>query len=145
MCLFHRLPAQGREEHNMFTYEIPLEQWQPFLSHFTDLHQGDRVDVERIGGSTAPRAEFCDQPLVAVSVLGRESSSEEVCIEVAAGNEVTPKRHTIHRASQVSVTQREDGYPTELKISAHDGTVTSVRFEIEGVSSKRKPPEAYLG
>jgi hypothetical protein len=126
----------------MFTYEIPAEQWQPFLSHFTDLHQGDHVDVERIGGATAPRAEFCDQPLVSVSVVGL---ADDVSIEVFAGDQIKPKRHTILQPSHLSVTQREDGFPTELKIAAQDGTVTSVRFEIEGASYKRKPPEAYLG
>ncbi|HEY7090672.1 MAG TPA: DUF5335 family protein [Tepidisphaeraceae bacterium] len=129
----------------MLTYEIPIEQWRPFLDNFSTVHRGDHVDVESVGGGAQPRSSVCDQPLLTVAALVEDGPDVSSRIQVVAGDETRPQTHTIDRPRQISVTERDDGFLVALQIASQDGSITSLRLEPEGQKGRYHPPEAYLG
>ena len=126
----------------MQTRDVPAEQWKPFLDSFAQMHRGDPIDVEVVGGGSGPRSPVCDRPLVGVVTV--PDCGEGACIEVIAGAEADAEAYTIRRPSHLSVAESEDGNPLAVQITAEDGSVTSLRFEPSNRRST-KPPDHYLG
>src|SRR4051812_35451419 len=125
----------------MQTRDVPAEQWKRFLDSFTQLHRGDPMDVETVGGGVGPRSELCARPLV--GVVSIPDCGQGACIEVIAGADAGAQTHTIRRPSHLIVAESDDGMPVAVQITAEDGSVTSLRFESSNQTTQ--PPGNYLG
>lgn len=115
----------------MQTREIPSEQWQPFFSDFTWMHQGKHVNVETLGQGIGVRSEICDQPLVGIAA-GPDGGRRE-WIEVIAGAgeapEGGPRTHSIRQPAAVRCAEEENGRTVAVQIDSSDGSVTMIRFQ----------------
>jgi hypothetical protein len=113
--------------------EIQHERWPHFLGDFTQLHQGQRINVETIGqGAFDVRSRLCDLPLVGIVDVDRG----EQWIEIIAGD--SPDTHAVHsiaHPSRVLVAEQEHGQAVALQIDSADGLTTMLRFEppLEGM------------
>jgi hypothetical protein len=110
--------------------EILHEQWQPFFNDFTQLHQGEHVNVETMeGGDFGVNSRCCDLPLVGV-VSARPKTGGDEWIEVIAG--ASPESHATHwiaKPSKVQLAEEENGLAVALQIKSADGSITMIRFE----------------
>src|SRR5688500_6630488 len=59
----------SRREVVMHTRDIPAQQWKPFLDAFTQLHRGEPLDVEMIGGGRGPQSKLCARPFLGVVAI----------------------------------------------------------------------------
>ena len=114
----------------MRTREIVYEQWQPFFNDFTQLHQGEHVNVETLSqGAFGVKSELCDLPLVGIVGADPKAPSGE-WIEIIAGDSpATSSTHTIPQPSRVVIAEEENGRGVALQINSADGSVTMLRFE----------------
>jgi TusA-related sulfurtransferase len=120
----------------MRTREITHERWPHFLGDFTQLHQGEHVNVETIGeGVFGVRSQMCDQPLIGIVGADPKARCGE-WIEIIAGDSpATQATLSIPHPSHVVIAEEEDGQGVALQIDSADGSITMVRFEppLEGM------------
>src|SRR5437773_10253231 len=113
----------------MRTREISHERWPLFLGDFTQLHQGEHVNVETMGeGGSGVKSRLCDLPLVGIVSADPEARCGE-WIEIIAGD--LPGGVAMHFISHPSrvVFAEEHGEGVALQIDSADGSVTMLRFE----------------
>jgi hypothetical protein len=120
----------------MRTREIIYEQWQPFFNDFTQLHQGEHVNVETMGdGDFGVKSRWCDLPLVGI-VCAHPQSGDDEWIEIIAresgDSRDSPETHatySIRKPSKVQLAEEENGRAIALEIESADRSVTMIRFE----------------
>lgn len=119
----------------MQTREIASERWPQFLGDFTQLHQGEHVNVETMGqGAFGVKSQLCDLPLVGIVGVDPKARSGE-WIEIIAGDSpATAATHSIPHPSRVVIAE-EHGRGVALQIDSAEGLITMVRFEppLEGM------------
>jgi hypothetical protein len=123
----------------MQTRQIPFEQWQPFFSNFTYMHQGEHVNVETMReDDRAVRSRLCDVPLVGVVSAQPQKAGQEEWIDVIARDASGAHAiHSIAEPSNMRLAEEEDGQAVALQIESADGSITMIRFE---PSSENMPP-----
>jgi len=114
----------------MRTKEILVEQWPPFFDDFTQLHQGEHVNVETLGnGEWGVTSQVRDLPLVGI-VAGDSKAGIGEWIEIIAGDSArTHATHSVPNPTHVRLAEQENGNAVALQIESAEGLVTMVRFE----------------
>jgi hypothetical protein len=114
----------------MRTREILYDQWQPFFNDFTQLYQGEHVNVETIGERRiGVESRVHDLPLIGIVSAHPKTGGEEWIEIVAGGSPGTPATHSIARPANVQLAEEENGRAVALQIASADGSITMVRFE----------------
>lgn len=114
----------------MRTKEILAENWPPFFDDFTQLHQGERVDVETLGGGEmGVTSHVRDLPLVGIVAADPKAGAGE-WIEIIAGDSAqTHATHSVPNPAHVRLAEEENGQAMALQIESATGLVTMIRFE----------------
>ncbi len=114
----------------MRTKEILIEQWPPFFSDFTQLHQGKRVNVETFGnGDMGVTSHVRDLPLVGIVAADPNAGMGE-WIEIIAGDSAqTHATHSVPNPAHVRLAEEDNGQTVALQIESGKGLVTMIRFE----------------
>jgi hypothetical protein len=122
----------------MRTKEILADQWSPFFNDFTQLHQGERVNVETLGnGEWGVTSQVHNLPLVGI-VAGDFKAGIGEWIEIIAGDSArTHATHSVPNPAHVRLAEEENGKAVALQIESAEGLVTMVRFEY---ASEGMPP-----
>jgi hypothetical protein len=135
------------------TREIEYEQWQPFFNDFTQLHQGERVNVETMGGDFAPTSQWCGVPLLGIVSIHPKAGDDERIEVIARGSPPAAAgaqagagadagagaetaraaedhaTHSIARPAKVHLAEDENGRAVALQIESQDRSITMIRFE----------------
>jgi hypothetical protein len=116
----------------MQTRDIIHEQWQAFFNDFSQLHQGERINVETMGeGTFGVKSRLCHLPLVSI-VLAQpqmEQGNLDEWIEVIARDpSQSHATHSITHPIRVRLAE-ENGQAVALQIEADNGSITMIRFE----------------
>lgn len=125
----------------MHTHAIPPQQWQPFLQSFTQLHEGDPVEVEIVGPGRPTLKPAPARPLIGVVPLDECGSG--ACIEVVTGAPAEVTTHTLREPSHLLVTELDSGRSVSLEVAAEDGSVMLVH--VKPIDRPRARPETYIG
>jgi hypothetical protein len=114
----------------MRTKEISVEQWSLFFSDMTQLHQGERVNVETIGdGDLGPTSHVRALPLAGIITADPKGGTAE-WIEIIAGDSAnTHATHSIPNPKHVRMAQEDNGQAVAIQIESSRGLITMVRFE----------------
>ncbi len=114
----------------MRTREIRDDVWPPFFDDFTQLHQGERVNVETLGsGDLGVTSHFRDLPLVGIVAADPKAGTGE-WIEIIAGDSAqTHATHSIPNPAHVRLAEEDNGQAVALQIESVKGLVTIIRFE----------------
>jgi hypothetical protein len=112
----------------MQSRDISHDQWQPYFSDFTQLHQDEHVNVETIGHGPGVQSRLCDLPLLGILAAHRASGQEEWIEVVVRHPSGVPATHAIARPSRVCVAE-EHGNAVALQVESVDGSITMIRFE----------------
>src|ERR1700691_2083254 len=117
----------------MRTKEILAAEWPPFFDDFTQLHQGERVNVETVGkGELGVTSHVRDLPLVGIVAADPKAGAGE-WIEIIAGDSAqTHATHSVPNPAHVRLAEEEDGQAVALQIESSKGLVTMIRFEHTG-------------
>jgi|HubBroStandDraft_6_1064221.scaffolds.fasta_scaffold357662_3 hypothetical protein len=126
----------------MRTKEILATDWPPFFDDFTQLHQGERVNVETVGnGDLGVTSHVRDLPLVGIVAADPKAGTGE-WIEIIAGDSArTHATHSVPSPAHVRLAEEEDGKAVALQIESTKGLVTIVRFER---SCEGMPPGFFI-
>ncbi|MDB5357870.1 MAG: hypothetical protein JWN24_4323 [Phycisphaerales bacterium] len=114
----------------MRTREITHQRWQHFFDDFTQLHEGEHVNVETISqASFGVKSLVCDLPLVGIIGADPKSGSGE-WIELITGDSPDAQASCcVAHPSRVVIAEEEDGQAVALQIESADGLITMIRFE----------------
>jgi hypothetical protein len=110
--------------------EIDIEGWPPFFTDFTQLHHGEKVNVETLGaGDAGVTSHVRSQPLVGI-VAADPKAGAAAWIEIIAGDSAqTHATHSVPNPVHVRLAEEENGQAMALQIESSRGLVTMVRFE----------------
>jgi hypothetical protein len=114
----------------MRTKEILAAEWPPFFDDFTQLHQGERVNVETVGnGELGVTSHVRDLPLVGIVAADPNAGTGE-WIEIIAGDSAqTHSTHSVPNPAHVRLAEEENGQAVALQIESAKGLITMIRFE----------------
>ena len=114
----------------MRTREITHERWPNFLGDFTQLHQGEHVNVETIGeGVFGAQSQLSDLRLVGIVGADPKAGGDEWIQIIAGDSPVAQATYSIAHPSRVVIAEAEDGQGVALQIDSADGLITMLRFE----------------
>jgi hypothetical protein len=104
----------------MRTKEIDFDHWPPFFNDITNLHHGERVNVETIGeGDIGVTSHVRALPLVGIVAADPKDGSGE-WIEIIAGDSAN---------THVRMAEEDNGQAVAIQIESSRGLITMVRFE----------------
>jgi hypothetical protein len=114
----------------MRTKEIDFDHWPPFFNDITNLHHGERVNVETIGeGDIGVTSHVRALPLVGIVAADPKDGSGE-WIEIIAGDSAnTHATHSIPNPTHVRMAEEDNGQAVAIQIESSRGLITMVRFE----------------
>jgi hypothetical protein len=114
----------------MRTKEISVEQWPLFFNDMTQLHQGERIDVETFGdGEDGPTSHVRALPLAGIITADAKGGAAE-WIEIIAGDSAnTHATHSIANPAHVRLAEEDNGQAVAIQIESSRGLITMVRFE----------------
>jgi hypothetical protein len=114
----------------MRTKEITSDRWALFFDDFTQLHHGERVNVETLGsGDMGVTSHVRNLPLVGIVAVDPKAGVGK-WIEIIAGHSAqTHATHSVPNPAHVRLAEEEDGHALALQIESAKGLVTMLRFE----------------
>ncbi len=114
----------------MRTKEIVAKEWPPFFTEFTQLHQGEHVNVETLGrGDFGVTSHVRDLPLVGIVAADPKADAGE-WIEIIAGDSAqNHATHSVPNPAHVRLAEEDNGQTVALQIESGRGLITMIRFE----------------
>ncbi len=114
----------------MRTKEISFEQWPPFFDDMTQLHHGERINVETLGtGKLGVTSHVRALPLVGIVAADPKGGTGE-WIEIIAGDSAkTHATHSVANPAHVRLAEEDNGQAVAIQIESSRGVITMVRFE----------------
>ena len=108
------------------TREIPRSEWTDFFSRFSDQHDDEPVEIEKIGSEIGAQIEGRELRLRGISPEQNVRDSDLALeLDSVDGKHLT---HRIPKPTHVWLLQAADKTDEALEIESADGTKTLVRF-----------------
>jgi hypothetical protein len=103
----------------MTTQDVPARQWQQFFDQFSRLHQGKSVQIALIEPGGEPRAYAMNELFLGLVDEQHGQPGETVTVMLGGAADGAGS-HSFARPMRVSLTEWNDAYSAELKITSAD-------------------------
>ncbi len=85
----------------MATHDIPRNDWESYLSQFTQRHQGALVTIEDVDPMTNPTVEAGDRTFVSIGYKAEEGDGGVIELVTTSGGSDDQKTHAISHPKAV--------------------------------------------